>query len=193
MWARGSPELGIVLFDYDPSGGGRIAKNLMEGFKGALQADAHRGYAALPTDGLKLLGCMMHSRRRFEEAYVLGKKKPGLSADALSMFKWLYDKEESYKKAGMTPDARKEIREREIRPSLETVKQWAESNFSKVPKSSPIGIALNYFIQEYNELCAFLSDGRYEMDNGWIERVIRKFAIGRKNWLFCDSVEGARA
>lgn len=45
MWARGSPELGIVLFDYDPSGGGKIAKKLMEGYEGALQetrADARR-------------------------------------------------------------------------------------------------------------------------------------------------------
>ncbi len=29
------------------------------------------------------------------------------------------------------------------------------------------------------------------MDNGWVERMIRKFAIGRNNWLFCDTVEGA--
>ena len=44
---------------------------------------------------------------------------------------------------------------------------------------------------DYDELTAFLKDGRYEIDNGWVERAIRKFAIGRKNWLFCDSVDGA--
>ena len=38
-----------------------------------------------------------------------------------------------------------------------------------------------------------MADGRYEIDNGWIERVIRKFAIGRNNWLFSDTVEGANA
>lgn len=193
MWARGSPELGIVLFDYDPSGGGRVAKQLVAGFKGALQADAHRGYGSLPTLDLLLLGCMMHSRRRFEEAYVVGKKVPGLAADALAMFKWLYDREESYKAKGMTPAERKEIREREIRPSLEAIKQWAEGNLPKVPKASLIGNALHYFVNEYAELTAFLADGRYEMDNGWIERTIRKFAIGRNNWMFCDSVPGAQA
>jgi len=193
MWVRGSPEKGIVLFDYDPSGGGRVAKNLMMGFKGALQADAHRGYGALSSDGFVLLGCMMHSRRRFEEAYVKGDKKPGLAADALAMFKWLYDKEDDYKKKGLTPEERKQIREKEIKPSLEAIKQWAESKLPKVPKSSPIGNALHYFIQEYPELTAFLSNGRYEIDNGWVERSIRKFAIGRNNWLFSDSVEGAHA
>jgi transposase len=47
MWVRGSPEKGIVLFDYDISGGGAAAKRLVTGFKGALQADAHKGYGAL--------------------------------------------------------------------------------------------------------------------------------------------------
>jgi len=191
MWARGSPERGIVLFDYDPSGGGQVAKKLTLGFKGALQADAHRGYRALSLEDLRLLGCMMHARRRFHNAYLVGEKKPGLAADALAMFKWLYDKEGDYKKRGLTPAERKAIRDQEIGPSLEAIKQWAEAHVVKVPKSSPLGNALNYYITEYPELSAFLTDGRYEMDNGWLERTIRKFAIGRNNWLFCDTTEGA--
>jgi transposase len=193
MWARGSPEKGIVLFDYDPSGGGKIAKKLVEGFHGALQADAHRGYGTLDRSELFLLGCMMHSRRRFHEAWLVGEKKPGLAADGLAMIKWLYDKEEIYKKQGLTPDERYQIRLKEIKPSFEAMKEWATSKLSKVPKASRIGNALNYFVAEYAELTMFLKNGRYEMDNGWLERTIRKFAIGRNNWLFCDTVEGAHA
>jgi transposase len=193
MWARGSPERGIVLFEYDPSGGGAVAKRLMEGFTGALQADAHRGYGALERKNIHLLGCMMHSRRRFHQAFEAGDKKPGLAADALAMFRWIYEKEEKYKEQGMTPAERKAIRDREIAPSLEEMKKWAESKLPKVPKSSPLGNALNYFIEEYTELTAFLADGRYEIDNGWLERTIKKFAIGRNNWIFCDTVEGAHA
>lgn len=193
MWARGSPERGIVLFDYDPSGGGQVAKKLMEGYHGALQADAHRGYGALERKDVALLGCMMHSRRRFNEAWLIGKKQPGLAADGLAMIRWLYDKEDSYKEKGLTPVERKIMRDKEIAPSFEAIKQWAEMWLPKVPKSSPLGNAMNYFIAEYPELRAFLADGRYEMDNGWLERVIRKFAIGRNAWLFCDTVEGAHA
>jgi transposase len=193
MWVRGSPEKGIILFDYDPSGGGKIAKKLMAGFTGALQADAHKGYGVFDKTELSLLGCMMHSRRRFYEAYIKGGKNPGLASEAIAMFKWLYDKEESYKKKDLTPTARKEIREIEIRPSLEAIKQWASSNLAKTLKTSDIGNALNYFVAEYDELTAFLADGRYEIDNGWAERMIRKFAIGRNNWMFSDSVEGAHA
>jgi len=76
MWARGSPEKGIVLFDYDPSGGGAVAKKLMTGFKGALQADAHRGYEVLDKNDLLLLGCMMHSRRRFHKFFIVRIQRP---------------------------------------------------------------------------------------------------------------------
>jgi len=193
MWARGSPERGIVLFDYDVSGGGHVAKQLMTGFRGALQADAHRGYGALDRKDLLLLGCAMHSRRRFEQAWVIGKKQPGIAAEGLAMFRWLYGKEESYKKKALTPAERKTMRDKEIGPSFEAMKAWACSKLARVPKSSPLGNALNYFIEEYVELTAFLADGRYEMDNGWLERTIRKFAIGRNGWLFCDTVPGAHA
>ena len=193
MWVRGSPERGIVLFDYDPYGGGAVARKLTTEFKGALQADAHRGYAALDKSELTLLGCMMHSRRRFHEAFLGGNKKRGIASEALAIFKWLYEREEHYKKTALTPEARKEIRDREIGPSLDTMKEWAIEKSKLVPKTSKIGNALHYFINEFSELTAFLKNGRFEIDNGWVERTIRKFAIGRNNWLFCDTVEGAQA
>ena len=136
---------------------------------------------------------MMHARRRFNNAFVEGEKRPGLAADGVAMFKWLYKKEESYKEQGLTPEQRKFIRDQEIAPSLKEMKEWAKSKVGLVLKSSTLGNALHYFINEYDELTAFLRDGRYEMDNGWLERTIKRFAIGRNNWLFCDTVEGAHA
>ncbi len=52
---------------------------------------------------------------------------------------------------------------------------------------------MNYLLKEWPELEGFMSSGRYEIDNGWVERAIRKFAIGRKNWLFASTVDGAKA
>lgn len=193
MWARGSPELGIVLFDYDVSGGGEVAKRLMQGFAGGLQADAHRGYGTLERAELCLLGCMMHARRRFHNAWIESKKSPGLSQDALNMFTRLYKFEEAYKLQNLTAAERYEARLKEVGPHLEKMKKWAESKVNKVLRKGTIGKALHYFVNEYTELTAFLKNGRYEIDNGWIERAIRKFAIGRNNWLFCDTVEGAHA
>lgn len=193
MWVRGSPERGIILFDYNVSEGGAIAKSLMESYEGALQADAHRGYGALDKQYLTLLGCMMHSRRRFYKAWLAAKKEKGLASEGLAMIKWLYDKEEGYRERNLTPEERKQWRDQEIAPLMEEIKKWCEYHKAKVLPQSPIGNAINYFINEYEELSAFLKDGRYEIDNGWTERQIKKYAIGRKNWVFCTTVEGAHA
>lgn len=193
MWARGSPELGIILFDYNISGGGIVAKNLMQDFSGTLQGDAHRGYNALEKERIHLIGCMMHARRRFHKAWLEAKKKPGLADNALKMFKKLYMLEEAYKLQNLTAEKRFEARLEEVGPYLEKIKTWCIDRKDKVLKTSALGNAIHYFINEYDELSGFLKDGRYEIDNGWIERGIRKFAIGRNNWMFCDTVSGANA
>ncbi len=193
VWARGSPEKGIILFDYDVSGGGAVAKRLMQNFTGTLQADAHRGYGALEKEKILLLGCMMRARRRFHKAWLEAKKQQGLAENALGMFKRLYKFEEAYKLQNLTPAKRHQARLEDVEPYLEKIKMWCEERQNKVLKASTLGNAINYFINEYVELSAFLKDGRYEIDNGWVERSIRKFAIGRNNWLFCDSVAGANA
>jgi len=192
MWARGSPELGIVLFDYDISGGGKVAERLIADFIGALQSDAHDGYERL-NESVHRLGCMMHARRRFNEAHIAAKKQPGLAADGLSMIKRLYKLEEAYKDQGLSSERRHQAREMEVRPRLEKMKSWCEEKKARVLPKSPIGVAVNYFLNEYDRLAGFLADGRYEIDNGWIERAIRKFAIGRNNWMFCGTVDGAKA
>lgn len=194
MWARGSPEQGIVLLDYSPSESGEVAKKLLENFEGgALQMDAHGGYDKINFTESICLGCMMHSRRRFEDAWKKSGKKDGVAAQALKRFKELYEYEKKYKKENLTPEQRKARRDIEIRPKLEQMKEWLEGEQGRVLPSSPLGNAINYFLREYPKLTAFLQNGRYEMDNGWIERVIRRFTVGRKNWMFSDTTEGAKA
>ena len=193
MWVRGSPEQGIVLFDYDVSGGGKVAARLIDGFQGAVQADAHRGYKAIETKDKLFLGCLMHARRRFYKAWVGGQKKSGLAEIGLKMIKKVYSYEKAYKDKGLTPEQRHLARQEQVAPYMEKIRKWCEKNKTKVLPKSPIGNATNYFLNEYKELSAFLKNGRYEPDNGWIERMIRKFAIGRNNWIFSDTVDGANA
>ena len=42
-------------------------------------------------------------------------------------------------------------------------------------------------------LCAFLNDGNIEISNNAAERAVRQVVIGRKNWMFSDTQDGARA
>ena len=39
----------------------------------------------------------------------------------------------------------------------------------------------------------FCDDGRYGIDTNLVENAIRPFVVGRKNWLFSDTVAGAHA
>jgi len=63
----------------------------------------------------------------------------------------------------------------------------------KAPPKSKMGEALRYFEDEYPFLIDYREDGRFEIENGFAERAITSFPIGRKNWLFSQSEEGARA
>ena len=100
MWlARGGPpDKQVVLFRYDKSRNGEVAKKLLDGFEGRyVQCD---GYAAYPYavrgTQVTLLGCMDHARRKFVDAEkALGKKaaKSGMTpkcTQALSLINTLY-------------------------------------------------------------------------------------------------------
>jgi len=183
----------IVLFDYNPSRGSDVMTDLMTGFKGYLQCDGLNSYDQISKEeGIDRLGCNMHSRRRFEKAKTNGAKTgQSLGEEGLKFYKELYDLEEEIR--GKTPEERFKARNERAKPIFDKMHEWATKMKGKVPIKSKIGDAFSYFLNEYEYLTGYLKDGRLEMDNGFTERAIRKFAIGRNNWMFSDTVEGANA
>lgn len=53
--------------------------------------------------------------------------------------------------------------------------------------------ALVYVTNQRENLSKFVNDGKIPIDNSRAERTIRPFAVHRKNWLFADTVAGAKA
>ena len=193
MWVRSTPygKNKIVIFDYDPHRSGAVAKRLLEEFTGYLQVDGYGSYNILEKHVIRI-GCNMHGRRYFEKAKTIGAKTgQNLAEVALAFYKKLYDHEEKIR--SLPPDERHRLREEIQRPIWNEFKQWADANRNKVPPKSKIGEAFKYFSSEYKYLIGYLKDGRLEMDNGFAERAIRKFAIGRNNWMFADTEAGAHA
>ena len=194
MWVRSTP-FGlkkIVLFDYSTSRSGKVAKDLLEGFKGYLQCDGLNSYNALESVEIIRLGCNMHARRRFEQAKVTGAKSgQSLGEAGLKFYKGIYELEEEIREK--SPDERYQTRLERAVPIWEEMKEWVAKNINKVPPKSKIGNAFSYFTNEYAYLIGYLKDGRLELDNGFTERAIRKFAIGRNNWMFSDTEDGADA
>lgn len=61
-----------------------------------------------------------------------------------------------------------------------------------LPKSH-YGKAINYALEQWPKVMHILEDGRLELDNSLAERTVKPFVIGRKNWMFSDTVQGAKA
>lgn len=62
-----------------------------------------------------------------------------------------------------------------------------------VPPKSKIGETLQYIINQEKYLKVFLDNGDVSIDNSASERVIRTFCLGKKNWMFHNTANGASA
>ena len=60
-------------------------------------------------------------------------------------------------------------------------------------KGSKLADAVTYAKNQKTSLCAFVQHGDVPISNNLAENAIRPFAVGRKNWLFCDTVKGAES
>ncbi|ABK42845.1 transposase IS66 [Magnetococcus marinus MC-1] len=92
-----------------------------------------------------------------------------------------------------TPERRYKVRQERSRPIIDELKTWLEDNRAGVLPKSKLGEAMGYLTNQWSSLIRYLDDGRLEIDNNRAENAIRPFVIGRKNWLFSNSVRGAKA
>ena len=65
-------------------------------------------------------------------------------------------------------------------------------NYKSVLPKSPIGLAIHYSLERWDKLMLYTTDGKLQIDNNLVENAIRPVAIGRKNYLFAGSHNGAR-
>ncbi len=157
------------------------------------------GYAAWRMlAGVKHLGCLAHVRRRFDEALKAQKTPNGRAKEALDMIGKLYHIEATVKKKppseGSTlSDEIYRWRQEKSRPILDALHLWLVRNQAEVMPQSLIGKAISYALGQWLYIYRYIDDGRAPIDNNLIERDIRPFTIGRKAWLFSNSVAGADA
>ncbi len=198
MWVQrgGPPESQVILFTYAPSRSQTVAEQLLLGYQGFLQTDGYAAYANVCAKyGLRQLGCWAHVRRKFDEALKAQGKKPpnpnSLSHQALQMIQQLYRVEAEIK--DVPQEERLRIRQERALPILTKIKVWLDRTITQATPSSLTGNALAYLAKQWPILTVYCEDGRLEIDNNAVERAIRPFVIGRRNWLFTDTVNGAKA
>jgi len=194
MWVMrgGLPDQPAIYYHYDPGRGASVPAALLKGYHGYLQTDGYAGYRqVLDEPEIVGLGCWAHARRRFVKAQqAQPKEKPsGRLTQVLAWINKLYSLERGWE---VLSDAERcDKRNDESRQLLDKIHAWALKQ--DVPPQSLLGKAVNYLLKEWPRLTVYLQDGRLNIDNNRVENAIRPFALGRKNWLFSQSVEGAGA
>ena len=182
---------GIVLYEYQPSRSREHAKQFLQGFSGYLATDAYAGYSGLPD--VVNVGCWAHARRGFSDAIKASgsKNKNPKALEGLGFCNQLFEIEQGLK--NLMPAERYEERLRCSKPVLEAFLTWLYKTKEESLPQSHLGKAIQYCLNQWSPLNAFLLDGRLEIDNNRSERSIKPFVISRKNFLFCITPRGAKA
>jgi len=188
-WVYYSPLEKLVCFDYRKGRGRDGPLEFLEGFRGTLQTDGYSAYNEFEKhQGIILLACMAHARRKFEQAL---ENDPQRAEYALAKMQDLYDIERKARELELSFDERKKLRQEESLPVLTELESWMKEQLSEVLPQSAIGKAITYTLKLWKRLVRYADDGRWDIDNNLIENSIRPVALGRKNYLFAGSHEGA--
>ena len=90
-------------------------------------------------------------------------------------------------------DALLEQRQLHSVPVLQRIEALLLANIHAVQPGSLLGKALHCMSGQWSKLSLYVTRGEYPIDNNACENSIRPFVIGRKNWLFSDTVAGGNA
>jgi hypothetical protein len=176
------------------------ARQLYAGMRdgAVLMSDGYEPYNAIATaHKLVHLGCWAHCRRYFHEALqALPKDKRGaqqLPARFIDLIGKLYHVEAVARAAELDAQALKQLRQERSARVLGEIEALLLQHLHSVLPGSLLGKALHYMASQWPKLIRFVDDGTYPIDNNGCENVIRPFCVGRRNWLFSDTVAGANA
>jgi transposase len=192
--ARGDDSQPYDAFYFSRDGTSKSLMKFVEGFENTMQCDANSVHnpVFLPknTESGKRApreqGCWSHGRRNFVKA---GPSNPDV-VFVLEMIGELYEVERQAK--GFTVDKRLALRQCESVEILNRIFAWCRENKDKyVPKES-MRTAIEYLLNNEAALRLFCTDGRLEIDNNACERMLRQWAVGRKNWLFFGNAGGGK-
>ena len=178
----------MCVFDYQKGRSIDAPRQMLTDYRGALQTDGYKVYNHYCLNpNVKHLACWAHARRYFEKALVQDQKRAGY---ALTEIQKLYAIER--KTADLSDEVRHAIRLDEALPIINDLGKWLHQQRNIVLPKSLMGKAIEYCANLWTSLMNYLENGEYQIDNNAIENKIRPVAIGRKNYLFAGSHQGAK-
>jgi len=193
MWlfVGGSKDHPIYYYHYSPSRSSSVVIDLLKDYDGVIGSDGYSAYKKAARElKLDLAGCNAHARRKFKEASEAAKNSS--AKIFLELYKKLYRIETYAKKQNHSPEEITKLRQEKSLPIMNEFLGLLRDYETKTPPSFPLGKAISYALNNWKELSLFLSNGNIPIDNNHVERGIKPFVIGRKNWMFSFSADGAK-
>jgi transposase len=186
FWVLVAPEK-HVLYGYSKRHDSAAVDELLRGYQGYLVADAHSVYEHLYRTGDVIeVGCWAHCRRYFFKSLA---SEPERAKAALSHISALFRVERT---VADEPRSKKEqVRRAKSRPLVDRLFEWCDAEVDRVMDESPLATAIGYARNQRAALRRFLDDGRLPLTNNISELNLRRQVVGRKNWLFVGSDDGA--
>jgi transposase len=188
MWAySGGPDQPYDIFDFQVSRHRDGPAEFLRGYGGHVMADCYSGNVSVileKTSTMTRMACWAHARRKIFEAKDVDQ---AASALPLALIAQLYDIER--RGTSMSDSERTALRQRDSRLILDRLRSWLDGPIaSSLLPSTPLGQAKNYLCNHWEALEVYTQDGSLPIDNNWVERLMKRVAIGRKNWLFIGSL-----
>ena len=187
----------IVVFKYAETREGVHALNFLtrdDGvmYSGMLQADAYPGYNLVSL--AVRIACMAHIRRKFVDALKLvplSERSDSLAAEVIGLIGELYAIERAGKE--LPDEELLALRDRDSRPLVNQIEAWLNKNGEQALPKTALGRAIRYGLAQWPAMKRYLDNPICSIDNNIAERDIKRVVMGRKAWLFADSVDGMEA
>ena len=180
---------GLYFLYLNGSRAGTIPRAELRDYRGAIQTDGYGVYNFFEhQDGVTLLGCMAHVRRKFVDAQ---SSHPNLAAKAVRWIQMLYELEANLRAEGASPERVEAERKAKALPIMDAMESWMEAASAECTPSDPMGKAIDYAYKLWPRLRRYAENGIYRIDNNAVERNQRPTVMGRKNYLFSKNDSGA--
>jgi transposase len=189
----GGPDPPAASFLYSRDRGGEHPERHLAGYAGLMQADAYAGFNRLYEVSRKPgpiieAACWSHARRKLYELAQL--KQAPIAIEAVKRIDALFAIEREIN--GASPELRLAVRHERSWPLVTALQAYLREQRAKLSGKGETAKAIDYSLKRWPALTRFLDDGRLCLSNNAAERALRGIAIGRHNWTFAGSDEGAR-
>ena len=189
----GGPDPPAAVFFYSRDRGGEHPERHLATYAGLMQADAYAGFNRLYEASRKPgpiieAACWSHARRQLYELAQL--KQAPIAIEAVKRIDRLFAIEREIN--GASAEHRLAVRHERSRPLVTALETWLREQRTRLSGKNETAKAIDYSLKRWPALARFLDDGRLCLSNNAAERALRGIAIGRHNWTFAGSDEGAR-